>query len=204
MLFTQSNELNVVHAGEVDFPTGEVVLADPLCYLGSRYETVLEQRIPIGSYPVELSVYHSKIAGLRIAAAKLQISDGQAVRYEIAMSKGSKDFTVFGVDAGLACFADVKTSKDYRRFLEKWQKENPGKNKYTDYFEALFQKSYEMYPEVQNEGGNFLSWQLPETGQRLVMFSSGMGDGIFSGYWGLDVEGKIVNLVVPFMNPEYF
>ena len=128
------------------------------------------------------------------------------------MPKGSKIedlgkpkvFTFFGVDAGLACFADAKTSEDYRLFIEKGQKETPGKNKYTDYFEALFQKSYEVYPEVQNEGGNFLLWQLPETGQRLVMFSSGMGDGIFSEYWGLDEEGKIVNLIVPFMNPEYF
>jgi len=179
MLFTQSDKLNIVQAGETDFPTGEVVLADPLSYLGTKYETVLDQRIPTGSYPVELSVYHSQIAGPRIVAAKLRISDRQAVRYEIAMPKGSKIedfgkpkiFTFFGVDAGLACFADAKTSEDYRVFGEKWQKENPGKNRYTDYFAALFQKSYEMYPEVQNREGDFLSWQLPETGQRLVLFS---------------------------------
>ena len=212
MLFTQSDQLDIVQAGETDFPTGEVVLADPLSYLGTKYETVLDQRIPAGSYPVELSVYHSRIVGLRIAAARLRISDKQAVRYEIAMPRGTKIvdygqpkiFTFFGVDAGLACFADAKTSEDYRIFWEKWQKENPEKNRYTDYFMALFQKSYERYPEVQNEGGNFLSWQLPESGQRIVLFSSGMGDGIFSGYWGLDEDGKIANLVVPFMNPEYF
>lgn len=204
MLFTESDKLNMVQAGETDFPTGEVVLADPLSYLGTQYETVLDQRIPAGRYPVELSVCRSRIAGLRIAAARLRVSDGQAVRYEIAMPKGSTVPPFFGVDAGLACFADAKTSEDYRIFWDQWWKENPGKNRYTDYFEALFQKSYERYPEVQNQGGNFLSWQLPETGQRLVLFSSGMGDGIFSGYWGLDEKGKIVSLVVPFMNPEFF
>ncbi len=108
------------------------------------------------------------------------------------------------MDAGLACFADIRTSEDWRIFFEKWQEENPGKNKYTDYFEPLFRKSYEEHPEVQRQSGDFLVWQLPETGQRIVMFSSGMGDGIYSGYWGLDAEGEIACLVVPFMNPEYF
>lgn len=49
-----------------------------------------------------------------------------------------------------------------------------------------------------------LEWKLPESGLRTVLFSSGMGDGIFSGYWGLDAEGEAACLTVPFMNPEYF
>ncbi len=212
MLFTESDRLSMVQAGEVDFPTGEVVLADPLSYLGTRYETVLGRRIPAGRYPVELSVCRSRVAGMRVAAAKLQISCRQAVRYEIAMAKGNEreDFgkpnvwTFFGVDAGLACFADVRTSKDFGLFIEKWERENPGKNKYVDYFGPLFRKSYEANPDLQSQEGNFLKWQLPETGQRIVLFSSGMGDGIFSGYWGLDEAGEIVSLVVPFMNPAYF
>ena len=212
MLFTNSAKINVIQAGEIDFPTGEVVLADPLSYLGSKYETVLDRRIPAGSYPVELSVCRSEIAGLRITAARLFISRRPVVRYELAMQKGSKIedlgkpnvWSFFGVDAGLACFADVRTSEDWRVFFEKWQEENPGKSKYTDYFEPLFRKSYEEHPEVQRQGGDFLVWQLPETGQRIVLFASGMGDGIYSGYWGLDAEGEIACLVVPFMNPEYF
>ena len=45
---------------------------------------------------------------------------------------------------------------------------------------------------------------MPGTGHRMVWFSSGMGDGIYSGYWGLDKDGEAVSLVVPFLNPEYF
>ena len=47
-------------------------------------------------------------------------------------------------------------------------------------------------------------WKLPESGHRIAMFASGMGDGIYSGYWALDAEGEPVELIVPFMNPPYF
>ena len=42
-LFTESPKVKVIEAGVADFPTGEVVLADPIAYLGSRYETVLDK-----------------------------------------------------------------------------------------------------------------------------------------------------------------
>ncbi|MGX9755857.1 immunity protein Imm33 domain-containing protein [Clostridioides difficile] len=211
-LFQKSNKLEQFIIGETDFPSGEVVLADPLAYLGSEYMTYLERKIPVGSYLVEISICHSKIAGLRIAAARLIINHKKAIKYEIAMPKGKKgeDFgksgawTFFGVDTGLACFSDAKTAKEYSNFITKWQNENPGKNKYNDYFAALFQKSHEMHPNVQNKDGNFLLWQLPQTSYRLIMFTSGMGDGIYSGYWGFDADGEVAELVIPFMNPIYF
>ena len=99
MLFTESTKIRVIRAGEADFPTGEVVLADPITYLGTRYETVLHKKIPAGSYPVELSVCLSRVAGLRIAAARLLLSETPAVSYEVAMPKGKEraDFGVPGV-----------------------------------------------------------------------------------------------------------
>lgn len=113
-LFRKNRNIETFVVGEADFPTGEIVLADPLAYLGGEYATYLERRIPIGSYPVELSICRSKAAGLRIAAARLVISDKEAVRYETAMPKGKKIedlgkpgvWTFFGVDTGLACFTD--------------------------------------------------------------------------------------------------
>lgn len=66
-----------------------MILADPMVYLGSeKYQTALEKQIPKGSYDVELSMIRSALAGVRVAAARLKISDQIALRYEIAMPKG--------------------------------------------------------------------------------------------------------------------
>ncbi len=197
--------------GKADFPTGEIVLSDPIVYLGTQYMVTLEQKIPAGSYPVELCICHSEQVGVRIAAARLIISSQEPVRHEIAMPKGSSKedlgkpgvWAFFGVDNGLACFTDARVAVKYREFISGWKRENPGKNEYFEYFAYFFQKSYEKHPSLQRESGDFLLWQMPGTGDRLAMFASGMGDGIYSGYWGIDREGKVTELVVPFINPEF-
>ena len=117
--------IEAVCIGEADFPTGEIVLSDPIVYLGSKYMVTLEKKIPKGSYPVELSICRSQIAGLRVLAARILLGDKQAVCYEIAMPKGKKSedsgkpgvLTFFGVDTGLACFADAQVSEEYRAFF---------------------------------------------------------------------------------------
>ncbi|MCI8482904.1 MAG: DUF2185 domain-containing protein [Lachnospiraceae bacterium] len=210
-LFGEKENQELFVLGEADFPTGEIVLADPLAYLGTKYMITLEKQIPPGSYPVELAICRSEIAGLRIAAARLKISGQRAVRHEIAMPKGnnvedlgkSGVWGFFGVDTGMACFTDLKTAGAYHGFIQDWQKKHPGKNRYVDYFAAFFQESYQKYPDVQREGGDFLLWQVPGASDRLAMFASGMGDGIYSGYWGMDAEGNPVELVIPFINPLY-
>lgn len=211
-LFQPSEYLQTATLGVADFPTGRVVLADPLCYLGSKYETTLEQQIALGSYPVQAAVLRTRYAGLRYAAARLLLAERPAASYEIAMPLGYQPddlgkpgvFSFFGVDAGLACFADAAISAEYAKFETKWRRQNPNKNIYDDYFAALFAKSYAEQPAIQREGGHFICWQLPESGARLVMFSSGLGDGVYSAYWGVDAEGLPVELVIPFMNPEFF
>ncbi len=207
-LFTEDGRTRVFTAGEADFPTGEVVIADPLVYLGTRYQTLLERRIPKGSYPVELSILYSQRAGLRIAAARLKISEEKTVSYKRGESKvkedGKRPFCFMGVDAGTACFTDLQNAAEYDEFLRKWHEENPSKNHYDDYFAKYFAESYEKFPRVQREGGDFIQWRLPQSGNRLIMFASGLGDGMYSGYWGENGEGEITELVIPFLNPEFF
>lgn len=210
-LFQKSDKLKTVVIGKADFPSGEVALADPLAYLGSEYTITLEKRIPTGSHPVEVAVCPSKIAGMRVVAARLIVSNKESVRHEIAMPKGSRIedlgksgvWGFFGVDTGMAGFSDSKVAGKYRDFIQSWQQKNPGKNKYTDYFAAFFKESSRKFPEFQREGGDFIIWQIPDTKYKLPMFASGFGDGIYSGYWGLDAKGKPVELVIPFINPEY-
>ena len=206
-LFRENGRLRTVAAGEADFPSGTVVLADPLAYLGTKYQTVLKRRIPAGSYPVVLSVMESEIAGSRVAAAKFRISGRDVKAYEIAEAEGvpgKAASTFFGVDPGTACFADQAASEEFCRFLEKWRGENPGKNLYADYFEERFRERREDKPGDALRRWDLLCWAIPESGRRLVMFSSGVGDGIYSGYWGLDADGEPAELIVPFLNPEYF
>ena len=134
------------------------------------------------------------------------------MRYEIAMPKGFEPtdlqkpgvFSFFGVDTGLACFADVSTAKEYKVFLEEWKQEHPEENLYQDYFSYLFAENAKSDLAVKVGAGNFLLWKLPQSGKRLVMFASGMGDGIYSAYWGMDQNENITELVIPFMNLEYF
>lgn len=211
-LFQSSERLQILTLGEADFSTGELVLADPLSYLGTKYQTVLERRAPAGSYSVQLAVMQTQYAGLRYAAARLLLNEKAAVRYEIAMPKGYAladlgkpgVFSFFGVDAGLACFADAAQAQEFQRFARRWYQDNQGKNIYDDYFAGLFAQSYAQRPEMQRPGGDFLCWQLPESGSRLIMFTSGLGDGVYSAYWGLDADGGLTELVIPFMNPEFF
>ena len=47
-------------------------------------------------------------------------------------------------------------------------------------------------------------WSNPLDGSGIPMFASGMGDGYYTDYWGIDASGEICELVIIFMNPEFF
>ena len=212
-LFALHERQVCVPIGEVGFPTGEVVVADPLCYLPNpEFSHALNHAVAPGSYQVILSVNYFETIGVRVVAAKLSLTDTRAVRYEVAMPKGTAIeqlnepgiLTGFGVDAGLACFCDKKTAEEYAEFISQWHRDNPGKNHYDDYFDALFAESYAIQPDVQREGGDFIVWAIPHTGNKIAMVSSGLGDGFYQSFWGFDADSRICELVIPFINPDLF
>lgn len=47
-----------------------------------------------------------------------------------------------------------------------------------------------------------LNFQIPGTGYHLPIFRSGYGDGCYSTYWGLDVEGNICQAIIEFIDLE--
>ena len=49
-----------------------------------------------------------------------------------------------------------------------------------------------------------LLWKNPLDGTQIPMFASGLGDGFYTDYWGMDENGEICELVIVFMNPELF
>lgn len=210
-VFEEDKRIRYFTFADCSFSSGRVIVADPLCYLQDpKSISVLEKKIPAGKYPVTLAVMDSEIAGRRIVGARLKVTDAEAVSYELAAALRNDNgetkptFAGFPVETGLGSFLDQEAAVSYWNFLAKWYAVNKDKNLYDDYFAELFAESYESMPDFQREGGDFLRWTNPEDGTQIAMFSSGLGDGFYSDYWGLDAQGEICELVVVFMNPELF
>ena len=210
-IFENTADLKVYKMGECEFPTGKVITADPLCYLQKQENiSIKEKRIVPGIYPVEVSVMDSELVGKRIVGARLKISKNQVVGYEPAdctvdnQKENGMILPGYPVECGMGCFCDEQAAQSYWKFLEGWYQEHEDGNIYDDYFAELFAESYRMVPDYQREEGDLLMWNNPLDGSQIAMFSSGMGDGFYSDYWGVDASGAICELVVIFMNPELF
>lgn len=201
-----------VKAGEVTVTSGRLEIGDPLCYMNSQYSCTLEKLVPPGRYPVYLSIMEHAVFGPKFLTAKLEISKEPPVRYELAMPQGNsvedKDkpgvLALFGVDAGVACICDKETSIAFDTFIKDWKKTNPEKNLYNDYFAELMRDFAEKNPNYQHRDGDYFDYKVPETEGNLIMFTSGFGDGAYSGYWGYNEAGEITCLVIPFIHPESF
>ena len=178
-LFIESNKISLHTIGEVDFPTGRVIIADPLCYLHSEENRkILDRTIPIGKYEVELAILNSKTISKRVVGARLKIRNDKVLRYEQTQNKSSS-FNGFGVDAGLASFCDATVAEEYTKFYSN-----------NDYFIKLLQ------------GKQFIDWEIPGTNHKIAMFETGFGDGYYMSLYGLNEKDEVCELVIPFINPE--
>ena len=178
-LFTESDRISLDTIGEVDFPTGQVIIADPLCYLHSEENRkILDRTIPIGKHEVELAILNSKTISKRVAGARLKIKNDKIIRYEQTQNKSS-NLNGFGVDAGLASFCDVTVAEEYAKFYSN-----------NDYFIKLLQ------------GKQFIDWEIPGTNHKIAMFETGFGDGYYMSLYGLNEKDEVCELVIPFINPE--
>lgn len=207
-IFGDTKDLMQYTMGECMFPSGRILTADPLCYLQNPKDVLMKAKcIEPGAYPVQLAIMDSEMAGRRIVGARLKISDKEAVFYELAKCEKEDHKTTyagFPVECGMACFCDEQAARSYWRFLDNWYKEHSGVNIYDDYFAALFARSYQENPKVQREGGDLLMWSNPMDGSVIPMFASGIGDGYYTDYWGVDAAGELCELVIVFMNPWLF
>ena len=178
-LFTESDRISLDTIGEVDFPTGQVIIADPLCYLHSEENRkILDRTIPIGKYEVELAILNSKTISKRVVGARLKIRNDKVLRYEQTQNISSS-FNGFGVDAGLASFCDASVAEEYTKFYSN-----------NDYFIKLLQ------------GKQFIDWEIPGTNHKIAMFETGFGDGYYMSLYGLNEKDEVCELVIPFINPE--
>ena len=195
----------------VPFPTGHVVVADPISYLQDPDTTgILRETIPVGNYPVMISVLHTGEDLTRIVGMKLKVQPKEAVSYELAKDyrmideKEEKGYGGYAVEAGMATICDLRAAEGYWDFLDDWYEDNPDGNLYDDYLADMFADSYEALPSLQRENGDFIRFSIPDGEDEIVMAASGFGDGFYSAFWGKDENGEIAELVTVFIDPALY
>lgn len=192
----QGKEIFILDMGDISFPTGDILVRDPLVWL-NRDEKAYLQSVPKGRFRIETLVVKLEEDHYRYALSRVKFRESLPVIYYEAL-KGDEnlddvdDDSIFGfnVDAGLATIVDVETRNAYCDFEDKWYAENPGKNIYDDFFAAIFAKSAEENPLYQRDGGDWINFKIPNSELSIPMIQSGFGDGRYPVYFGYDENGS--------------
>lgn len=185
----------VVDPGKLYLPSGKIYCCDPFL---SHEVNALEMTVPAGHYDVHLSIATLPQWGPRVALAGLILSTHEPVSWrEATYLINEERFSDFRVDAGLACFMDQETRELFTRRVDEFYEKNPEGNYYDDILAAEFKQNAELGSPRQS-GDWALHYPLKDNPRNIAMFASGLGDGAYSAYWGLDETERPSRLVVDF------
>ena len=201
----QGKEIFILDMGEIEFPTGNIIVRDPLVWL-NRDEKAYLTSVPRGKYRIETLVVKLEEDHYRYALSRVRFTENVPKIYYEAL-KGDENLddvdgdSIFGfnVDAGLATIVDVETRNAYCNFKDIWYAENPNKNIYDDFFAEVFAKNAEENPVYQREGGDWINFKIPNSELSIPMIQSGFGDGRYPVYFGYDENGELCDLVVEYI-----
>jgi len=173
--------------GELLLPSGKIVASD--VFFSSLAPPPLDRAVTPGKYPVSIAIAHyPSNGGQRIAFAKVAFSTAPIVSWQLASEEGAPEqrrknaVYGYGVDSGTGCFTDFETANEMHRM--------PDTKALCDRIIAALDGS--LPPDCRNAD------LLISPGHNLVAFSSGVGDGLYVSYWGLDAKGKVCALVTDF------
>lgn len=201
-------EVDTLEIGEVNLPTGEILVCDPLVELGEA-ETYL-QKTPVGKFPVKIAVVLSEDYGDRYVCVKVEFNKNKPVVYELAVTgneeemdeaKESDEYYGFGVDAGMGCVADKKAQEEYSKYWKKLEEEGAD-NPYDDIFEELLAESFKNFPKYQRDCGDWANFVIPNSDLNIPVFASGWGDGVYPCYFGYDEKGELCGFYIHFIDIE--
>jgi hypothetical protein len=172
--------------GEVSLPDGRLVACDPW-FSGVPFA----RRLPAGRYPVELRVAAFADRDQRTAAAVLRVAPGDPVAWEMAVRKDAEGEPApaghehgFGVDSGTGSLASPRALEA----LEATYEESHPDFEKPDPLQSMLHETYR----------HTWSWANVEIepDANVVAFSTGLGDGFYAVWWGLDGDGQVVCALV--------
>ena len=203
-------KLFILNMGEVHFPTGEILVRDPLYFL-HRDQLPYFQKVPTGKFPINTLVVEVEEDDYLYVSTRVKFSDKKAVSYTEALVGDENldddleegDFFGFFADAGLATIVDVKTRDAYCDFREEWYKGQPNDANICDkFFAEEFSKNYKENPQFQREGGEWINFKIPNTDLSVPMIQSGFGKGQYPVYFGYDENNNVCEVVIEYFDLE--
>lgn len=180
-------------AGELTLTSGRVVACDPAYFYDTQPFT---REAPAGTFPVTLSVAHFEDGDRRVAGALLRFREEPVATWELALHPGEDaseldEGEIFGypVDSGTGCLMDEETARLVAALTDE-----------EEFFDAIADELEKTYEDTW-------SWAAvgfdPDSGANVVAFSTGIGDGRYASYFGLDETGEVVCLVTDFSLFEF-
>ena len=183
----------LVNMGRLHLPTGRIVTCDPY-FCGDA--APFERTVTPGDYETQLCIFNSPEWGRRVALARILLQPGKrAIAIKEALKK-SGDSGAYFVDSGTGSFMDELAQHALSRVFADFYSANPDGNYYTDVLAAEFKKNAD--PNDPGDIGKWTLYDLPDSRLNVALFASGLGDGIFQSFWGLDEQAQPVYLVTDF------
>ncbi|MFN9811171.1 MAG: DUF4241 domain-containing protein [Deltaproteobacteria bacterium] len=166
----------VVQLGELPLTSGAVALGDPATGLAPARPP--SGTIAVGSYPVDLALAETLEDGgfltkgdVRSTSARIRFGEGEVASWVLAGVSA-------GVDSGTCGFTDGDAH---------WEPSDEVSERLEDAIQAT---SY---------GPSVGATRFEVNESRVVFaFSSGLGDGVYAAYWGLNATGESIMLCLDF------
>ncbi|QPK93676.1 DUF4241 domain-containing protein [Actinomyces sp. zg-332] len=211
-LFRAKEVLNkktfVVNMGTITFPTGQILVRDPIVYLHPREEAYFI-KVPIGTFQLETLVAEIRENHYMYIATRIKFTEEKSVIYEEALigyenldDVDENSFFGFQVDTGLVTIVDVQIKDAYHNFCEEWSQDNPEKEIYNTYFSEKFKESYKNSPHFQIQEGNWINFTIPGTNLNMPMICPGFGEATYFVYFGRDSKGEISEIVIEYLTVD--
>ncbi len=187
-------------------PSGTIVACDPFVSLeGARS---FSRTVEPGRYEARLS-----FSGPDVALACIRFGQAAVARWEVATwAEPVPDEGVpsYAVDSGTGCFVDAEVAAHHvARERERYEKAAATLRErgvdpqdvlawHVALEEELGEDDLlrEMGPELQRQ--RWASVVMDEGDRNLLAFRSGVGDGVYASYWGLDERGRAAVLITDF------
>lgn len=175
-----------VELGTITFPSGKATPKDTMML---DEEAPLDREVPREEGKATAAVAKFSDGDERVAFLRVRFRDGVAAKHELAKRLISEKWhesyrEAYPVDSGYGGFVDYAAQRSVNKVLE----------------DGSTSEARQMHEDLKGRWKNTWSWANAEIlpGIRLLVISSGFGDGAFKTYYGLDNKGEILELVTDF------